>query len=67
MQGTTVQVTATAAAIDTGTTLIGGPETDVAALYAAIPGSRKMTGSYAGYYEYRELVCSSSKRREHGG
>lgn len=42
------------AAIDTGTTLIGGPSDAVAAVYAAIPGSRKMTGSYAGYYEYRK-------------
>ncbi|GHJ87143.1 hypothetical protein NliqN6_3545 [Naganishia liquefaciens] len=40
------------AAIDTGTTLIGGPAATVAAIYAAIPGSKAMTGSYAGYYEY---------------
>jgi hypothetical protein len=28
------------AAIDTGTTLIGGPEADVVAIYNAIPGSK---------------------------
>lgn len=45
------------AAIDTGTTLIGGPASIVAAFYAKIPRSRKMTGSYANYYEY---PCTTS-------
>lgn len=41
------------AAIDTGTTLIGGPAAQVAALYAQIPGSATGTGNYQGYYTYR--------------
>lgn len=41
------------AAIDTGTTLIGGPAAQVAAVYAAIPGSAPATGNYEGYYTYR--------------
>ena len=49
-------VTATAAsdndkplvAIDTGTTLIGGPAEDVANLYSLIPGAEAATGAYAG-------------------
>jgi len=45
------------AAIDTGTTLIGGPETEVAALYALIPNSAPGTGQYQGYYTY---PCSTS-------
>jgi len=49
-----VALTGVQAAIDTGTTLIGGPEADVRAFYANIPDSRAMTGSYAGYWEYRE-------------
>lgn len=59
VQGTSITVGsgANAAAIDTGTTLIGGPAAQVAAIYAAIPGARAMTGSYAGYYEY---PCSTS-------
>lgn len=52
-QGTAVGLGSSVnAAIDTGTTLIGGPSSIVAAIYAAIPGSQAMTGSYAGYYEY---------------
>jgi len=41
------------AAIDTGTTLIGGPSDEVAALYALIPGSTAGTGNFEGYYVYR--------------
>lgn len=52
-QGQSISLgSATAAAIDTGTTLIGGPSDVVASIYAAIPGSQRMTGSYANYYEY---------------
>ncbi|KAJ7588116.1 aspartic peptidase A1 [Mycena floridula] len=40
------------AAIDTGTTLVGGPATDIAAIYAQIPGSAAGTGNYDGYYTY---------------
>ncbi|TYJ55923.1 hypothetical protein B9479_003307 [Cryptococcus floricola] len=39
-------------AIDTGTTLIGGPESIVAEIYSKIDGAQRMTGSYASYYEY---------------
>ena len=42
------------AAIDTGTTLVGGPPDAIAALYAQIPGSQALTGDNAGYYTYRE-------------
>lgn len=55
VQGKTVALTGVQAAIDTGTTLIGGPEADVRAFYANIPNSRAMTGSYAGYWEYRKF------------
>jgi cathepsin D len=41
------------AAIDTGTTLIGGPSDQVAAFYALIPGSAPATGNSQGYYTYR--------------
>lgn len=52
-QGKTINLGSSVnAAIDTGTTLIGGPASTVAAIYAAIPGSKAMSGSYAGYYEY---------------
>jgi cathepsin D len=43
------------AAIDTGTTLIGGPSTEIAQMYAQIPGATAATGNYQGYYEYRTL------------
>ncbi|KAK8847400.1 hypothetical protein IAR55_005258 [Kwoniella newhampshirensis] len=58
MQGTAISLgSSNMAAIDTGTTLVGGPESIVASIYAAIPGSKRMTGSYAAYYEY---PCSTS-------
>jgi cathepsin D len=38
------------AAIDTGTTLIGGPAAQVSSLYASIPNSAAGTGNYDGYY-----------------
>ncbi|ORX38818.1 aspartic peptidase domain-containing protein [Kockovaella imperatae] len=44
-------------AVDTGTTLIGGPAAIIAQLYASIPGSSQMGGSYGSYYEY---PCATS-------
>jgi len=41
------------AAIDTGTTLIGGPSAAVAAVYAQIPGSQQLSGNLAGFYAFR--------------
>lgn len=43
-------------AIDTGTTLIGGPSADVAAIYAAIPGSQTVPGQ-GGFYAF---PCSTT-------
>ncbi|TDL23853.1 acid protease [Rickenella mellea] len=40
------------AAIDTGTTLVGGPSAIVSALYAQIPGAVAGTGNYQDYYIY---------------
>ncbi|WWD21491.1 hypothetical protein CI109_105977 [Kwoniella shandongensis] len=58
MQGSSISLGGSKmAAIDTGTTLIGGPESIIASIYAAIPGSKRMTGSYASYYEY---PCTTS-------
>lgn len=42
-------------AIDTGTTLVGGPTAAIQALYAQIPGSAPGTGNYEGYFTYRKL------------
>lgn len=39
-------------AIDTGTTLIGGPSNAVSGLYSLIPGAQAASGDYAGYYHY---------------
>jgi len=39
-------------AIDTGTTLIGGPSSVVQEIFAAIPGSKPASGNYEGYYTY---------------
>ncbi|KAF9651450.1 aspartic peptidase A1 [Thelephora ganbajun] len=40
------------AAIDTGTTLIGGPSAAVQAVYAQIPGSQPLSGNLAGFYGF---------------
>lgn len=40
-------------AIDTGTTLIGGPTTDVQNIWAQVPGSTAMGGNMAGFYGFR--------------
>ncbi|KAK7466332.1 hypothetical protein VKT23_005058 [Stygiomarasmius scandens] len=40
------------AAIDTGTTLVGGPADVISEIYAQIDGSSPGTGSYEGYYTY---------------
>jgi len=52
--GKKIPVTSSTAlsAIDTGTTLIGGPTADVAALWATVPGSAQMTGQMAGFYSF---------------
>ncbi|GAA5892292.1 hypothetical protein JCM8208_001503 [Rhodotorula glutinis] len=39
-------------AIDTGTTLIGGPRDVVASVYAQVEGAKAATGNYNGYYSY---------------
>jgi cathepsin D len=41
------------AAIDTGTTLIGGPSDDVRNIWAAVPNSEPMDGSMEGFYSFR--------------
>lgn len=40
------------AAIDTGTTLIGGPTDVVKEIFSGIPGSAPATGDFKGYYTY---------------
>ncbi|EIN11477.1 acid protease [Punctularia strigosozonata HHB-11173 SS5] len=45
------------AAIDTGTTLIGGPTNDVANFWAAVDGSQALTGNNAGFYAF---PCSAT-------
>ncbi|KAF9219785.1 acid protease [Gyrodon lividus] len=45
-------VSASYAAIDTGTTLIAGPSSGIAAIYAQIPGSSPGTGDWEGFYSY---------------
>ncbi|KDQ55714.1 hypothetical protein JAAARDRAFT_37134 [Jaapia argillacea MUCL 33604] len=45
------------AAIDTGTTLIGGPSAGVQAYWAGVPGSQALTGQYQGFYAF---PCSTT-------
>lgn len=56
VNGQTVQLPGSAqssySAIDTGTTLIGGPSNVIKEIFANIPGSAPGTGDYQGYYTY---------------
>ncbi|KAM6490918.1 hypothetical protein JOM56_013622 [Amanita muscaria] len=51
VQGETIRISSAVSAIDTGTTLIGGPSKDVAAIYKAIPGSQAVPQS-GGLYAF---------------
>ncbi|KAH9074853.1 aspartic peptidase A1 [Lactarius deliciosus] len=53
----TIPSSSSLAAIDTGTTLVGGPAAQISELYAQIPGSAPGTGNYEGYYTY---PCSTT-------
>lgn len=56
VQGKSVQITSgdsALSAIDTGTTLIGGPSDDVKTIWAAVPGSQALAGNMEGFYGYR--------------
>ena len=56
-QGSSIAVaTGAVAAIDTGTTLIGGPSADVKKIYAAVPGAVALTGQLEGYWGFRECA-----------
>ncbi|KAL4073758.1 aspartic peptidase domain-containing protein [Scleroderma citrinum] len=54
VQGKTLQISSSQglAAIDTGTTLIGAPSSIVSEIYSAVPGSKALTGQYAGMYAF---------------
>ncbi|EPQ57127.1 acid protease [Gloeophyllum trabeum ATCC 11539] len=45
------------AAIDTGTTLIGGPSDAVDSIWNAVPGSQALSGDYSGFYAF---PCSTN-------
>ena len=48
------------AAIDTGTTLIGGPTQAVRDIWATIPGSEALGGNMEGFFSFRKyLQCSN--------
>jgi cathepsin D len=55
IQGTAIPLqndSSSFAAIDTGTTLVGGPENVISTLFSQIPGSAPATGNYKGYWSY---------------
>ena len=62
VQGNSVSLpsgSASYAAIDTGTTLVGGSSSQIQNIYAQIPGSQPGTGNWQGFWLYR---TSSSLR-----
>ena len=58
VQGNTVKIAAGNAAIDTGTTLIGGPSADVKNIWAAVPNSQPIDDFLMqGFYSFRMHLC----------
>jgi cathepsin D len=58
VQGNSISIASgTTAAIDTGTTNIGGPASSIEAIYAQIPNSQLATGEWEGYYSF---PCSTT-------
>ncbi|KAI6037555.1 aspartic peptidase domain-containing protein [Pisolithus marmoratus] len=59
VQGKSLQVSSSQglAAIDTGTTLIGGPSSIVSQIWSAVPGAEPLSGQYAGMYAF---PCTTS-------
>ncbi|KAF5328166.1 hypothetical protein D9619_013433 [Psilocybe cf. subviscida] len=60
VQGNTIQLPsgrASYAAIDTGTTLVGGPSQYISQIFAQIPGSAPGTGNFQNYYTF---PCSTN-------
>jgi hypothetical protein len=54
IQGQTIDLgsQSNGAAIDTGTTLIGGPSDAIVNIYSNVPGAQRGTGDYEGYWLY---------------
>jgi cathepsin D len=65
VQGKKVQITSATSAIDTGTTLIGGPSTDVQNIWAQVPGSLPLNGDMQGFYGFRKPILLSSNHAVH--
>jgi cathepsin D len=61
VQGNKVKIATGNAAIDTGTTLIGGPSADVKNIWAAVPNSQPMNDILMqGFYSFRMHLCDDS-------
>ena len=57
MNGQTLQLSndnSALSAIDTGTTLVGGPSNAVQAVYQSIPNAVQLTGQMQGFFAFRE-------------
>lgn len=63
VQGSSISLpsgSASYAVIDTGSTLVAGPASGIAAVYARIPNSSPGTGDWEGFYSYRKLCARFS-------
>ena len=61
MQGQSVSIPTgnnALSAIDTGTTLIGGPSDAVNTIWAAVNGSQALKGQMQGFFAFRECLAS---------
>lgn len=65
VNGTTSTSAASRAAVDTGTTLVGGPTEVVDALYRSIPGAEALSGDFAGCAFVSLCAVRKADRRSH--
>ena len=64
MNGNSVSIGSDAdniAAIDTGTTLLGGPTAAVEAFWAQVDGARQLSGQNSGFWAFRKSLPVKSR------
>lgn len=60
VQGQSIQISAGLSAIDTGTTLIGGPTDEVTRIWSAVPGSQEVGPDMPGFWTFRTCFSRGS-------
>lgn len=54
IQSQSISISSGLSAIDTGTTLIGGPTDEVAKVWSAVPGAQEIGSEMPGFWDFRK-------------